>query len=146
MILEKILGNLNDAPTTKRVERFRFDWHERDKKILRKVIVGTGEEIGLKPDRPLSDGDILYADGDRVIAAELTPAPLIAVAVADMIGMGRVCCELGNRHLPVAIGETAVRVPFDKPTFDYLTKLGFVCRAVTERFTPTVGGAGHAHG
>ena len=42
-----------------------------------------------------------------------------------MIEMGRLCFELGNRHLSLKIDDDCVCVPYDHPTFEYLLKLGF---------------------
>ncbi|GHU59466.1 hypothetical protein AGMMS49975_27050 [Clostridia bacterium] len=82
----------------------------------------------------------------RIIAASLLPCEVVRVRVMSMAEMGRVCFELGNRHLPLAIGEDFAATPFDNPTFEYLQKLGFHCERVVEKFTPEVIVRGHHHG
>jgi urease accessory protein len=59
--------------------------------------------------------------------------------------MGRLCFELGNRHLQLSIGDTWVSTPYDNPTFEYLHKLGFHGERITEKFTPEVVVRGHHH-
>lgn len=56
MIIEKILGKL--TVTEKKVDTVIVDWYERDKKLLRKTT-SSGEDIGIKVEQPLNDGDIL---------------------------------------------------------------------------------------
>ena len=58
--------------------------------------------------------------------------------------MGRLCFELGNRHLSLSIGEKEVSVPYDEPTFLYLAKLGFKPEKKKEKFTHFT--VCHAHG
>lgn len=142
MITEKIYGKLGS--TDKRVEKVTVDWFERDKKLLRKTTSG-GEEIGIKIDVPLNDGDIIFEDGERVIAVEIAPCDLISVKVSSMEGMGRLCFELGNRHLSLSISADCVKCPFDEPTFEYLKRLGFTASRVREKFTGYIECKAHAH-
>ena len=122
MIIEKILGKL--TVTEKKVDTVIVDWYERDKKLLRKTT-SSGEDIGIKVEQPLNDGDILFEDDSRIIAVEIAPCDLIIVNVSSMTEMGRLCFELGNRHLSLSISEVTVKCQYDVPTFEYLKKLGF---------------------
>lgn len=142
MIAEKIYGKL--GATDKQVETVEIEWFEREKKLLRKTT-SSGEEMGIKTEEPLNDGDILFEDENRVIAVEIAPCDLIHVPVSSMQQMGRLCFELGNRHLSLAIGESSVRCPFDHPTFEYLKKLGFEAVKVHEKFVGYTECKAHAH-
>lgn len=143
MITEKIYGRLGN--TTKKIEKVTIDWFERDKKLLRKTI-SDGEEIGIKINVPLSDGDIIYEDDSRVIVVEIAACDLISVNISSIEGMGRLCFELGNRHLSLSISEDCVKCPFDEPTFEYLKKLGFAAVKVHEKFTGFIECKAHSHG
>ncbi len=143
MITEKIYGKLGNTP--KKIEKVTIDWFERDKKLLRKTT-SDGEEIGIKTDIPLSDGDVVYEDGNRVIAVEIAPCDLISVSISSIEGMGRLCFELGNRHLSLSISEDCVKCPFDEPTFEYLKKLGFAAVKVHEKFMGFIECKAHSHG
>lgn len=142
MVVDKILGRLGE--TEKEVDPVRIDWFERDKKRLKKASAG-GVEIGICTERPLNDGDILYEDERKIIAVEITETDLIRIQVNDMAEMGRLCFEIGNRHLSLAIKPDCVRIPYDAPTYEYLKKLGFHVEKVRERFTDYTECRGHAH-
>lgn len=142
MITEKIYGKLEK--TDKTVEYVYIDWFERDKRLLRK-ITDSGEEIGIKIDAPLNENDIIYEDESRVIAVAIAPSDLVSVDVFTMREMGRLCFELGNRHLSLAIGENNVKFPYDAPTFEYIKRLGFNAVKVHEKFTGYTECKGHAH-
>lgn len=142
MIAEKIYGKLGE--TEKKVEYVTIDWFERDKKILRKTT-SSGEDIGIKTESVLNEGDVIYEDENRVIAVEIAPCSLISVHVHSMEKMGRLCFELGNRHLSLSIGENTVKCPFDEPTFSYLCKLGFAAEKVFEKFDGYIECKAHAH-
>lgn len=148
MIAENILGNISDYPVNdRRIEKVGLEWYELEKKLMRKRT-DSGEEIGIRMSGHMKDGDILYADEQRVIVIDVLPAELTVIPVSTMQEMGRLCFELGNRHLSLSIGENEVSVPYDEPTFLYLAKLGFKPEKKKEKFTHfTVCHAhGHSHG
>lgn len=142
MIAEKILGKLHD--TSKQVETVTIDWFERDKKLLRKTTA-SGEDIGIRVDSPLNEGDILYEDDRKIIAVEIAPCDLVSVNVGSMQEMGRLCFELGNRHLSLSISENNVKCPYDEPTFEYLKRLGFDAEKTHEKFAGYIECKAHAH-
>lgn len=142
MIAEKILGKLHE--TSKQVETVTIDWFERDKKLLRKTT-STGEDIGIRVDSPLNEGDILYEDDRKIIAVEIAPCDLVSVNVTGMKEMGRLCFELGNRHLSLSISENNVKCPYDQPTFEYLKRLGFKAEKTHEKFAGYIECKAHAH-
>lgn len=144
MIIEKILGNRKTYPIGgRKIDTVGIEWYESEKKLLRK-ITASGEEIGIRISVPIQDGDVLYADDSRVIVAEILPSELTVVHVYTMREMGRLCFELGNRHLSLSIGENEVSVPYDEPTFAYLAKLGFAPEKKLAKFTHFT--VCHAHG
>ncbi|MGN0552354.1 MAG: urease accessory protein UreE [Oscillospiraceae bacterium] len=142
MIAEKIIGKLGE--TTKKVDTVTIDWFERNKKLLRKTT-SSGEEIGIKVETPLNEGDILFEDEERVIAVEIAPCDLVSVSVSSMKEMGRLCFELGNRHLSLSIADDCVKCPFDEPTFEYLKRLGFAAEKTHEKFAGYIECKAHAH-
>ena len=107
MIIEKILGNCKEyAINGRSIVPVYLEWYELDKKLLRKKTQ-DGEEIGIRVEKRLSEGDVLYEDEKKIFA----------VAVKE--------CELGNRHLSLSIQENCVETIYDEPTFLYLEKMGF---------------------
>lgn len=152
MLIETILGNIGDFSVGSReVDKVYVEWYELEKKLLRKTSE-AGEEVGIRltrqSDGHLHEGDVLFADGKKVMIVDILPCDLTVVPVHSMQEMGRLCFELGNRHLTLSIEENQVKVPFDAPTFAYLEKLGFAPRKEHTKFHHfTVCHAhGHAHG
>lgn len=142
MIVDKILGKY--ISSNKMVETISIDWFERDKKILRKST-SSGEEIGIKIDSTLNENDIIYEDDNRIIIVDIAPCDLISIEVSTMKEMGRLCFELGNRHLSLSIEDNMVKCPFDTPTFEYLKKLGFKAKKIHDKFTGYTECKAHAH-
>lgn len=142
MIIEKTIGKLKK--TDKTIDKVYIDWFERDKKLLRKIS-SLGTEVGIRVSEPLNDGDILYEDESTVMVVEMSETDLIKVSVKDMCEMGRLCFEIGNRHLSLSIESDSMRVPYDEPTFEYLKKLGFKAERVKEKFTDYIVCSGHSH-
>lgn len=152
MIADKILGNLNEQHPTGEVVPVVFAWFETEKKRIAKTAA-DGTELGVCVGEPLHAGDVLAEQNGKVYVVEVAPAPLIETQVATMQEMGRLCFELGNRHLPLKIEEHKVSVPYDEPTLLYLQRLGFDAKQVCADFSDHVacrahgaGGHSHAHG
>jgi len=144
MLIEKIIGKRPDDTGNKTVETISYEWFEANNKVLKKKSSGK-TDIGLRLKEPLFDGALLYEDENKIICLELLPCEVTKIQVSSAKEMGRICFELGNRHLPVSIGDTAISTPYDKPTFEYLQKLGFSCAKETEKFIPEIIVYGHSH-
>lgn len=144
MVFEKIIGSLDQSHKGKEVITLPYEWYESTNKILKKTA-SSGERIGLRISQPLFDGAIVYEDEGKVIALELLPCEVTNTHVQSMREMGRVCFELGNRHCPLSVSETAVKTPYDSATFEYLQKKGFECEKVYEKFIPEFTVKGHGH-
>ncbi len=144
MICQEILGNLQGRSTQKTIRRVTLEWFECGKKVLRKEL-DSGEEIGIRCSRSLQEGDILYEDAASIVVVTVAPCDLIRTAVTTMQEMGRLCFELGNRHLPLAIAADCVRCPYDAPTLEYLRKLGFSSEKVHEQFAGYLECKAHGH-
>lgn len=144
MIINRVISNMNEKkPQGKLIDRVYFEWYEQEKKLFKKVSE-FGQELGIQLEQPLKDGDILYEDDKKVIAAEVLPAHLTQIRVQTMEEMGRLCFELGNRHLSLLIESGRVTVPYDESTFLYLKKLGFDVKKTEDKFTGYT--VCHAHG
>lgn len=145
MIAEKVIGNLTGFDLAGRqVDPVKIEWYELDKKLLRKATA-SGEEIGIRVQESLHDGDILFTDDKRIVSVDVQATDLTCITVKDMKSMGRLCFELGNRHLSLSIEEGEVRVPYDEPTFQYLEKLGFLPLRRIEKFTNFTVCHAHSH-
>lgn len=145
MVVEKILGNLESYELNgRKLDKVWVEWYELEKKLLKKSTE-SGEEVGIRVENHLHEGDILYADDNRVVAVDILPCELTVIPVSTMQEMGRLCFELGNRHLSLSIEEHQVMVPYDEPTFQYLEKLGFHPEKREEKFQHFTVCHAHAH-
>lgn len=146
MILEKIIGNSRDMDLDhKIIDVVEVEWYETSKKILKKHTT-NGLTVGIKLNEGhMHQGDVLYVDETLALVVEIKPCELISVSVDTMERIGKLCYEIGNRHLPLKISDKEVRVPYDHPTFEYIKKLGFEPEVVVDRFTGVTVCHGHAH-
>ena len=144
MICEEILGNLKEKSTDKEIRYVTIEWFERDKKVLRKAL-DSGEEIGIRCSQSLNEDDIIFEDENSMIVVNIAPCDLIKTTVTSMHEMGRLCFELGNRHLSLAITSDQVRCPYDAPTLEYLRRIGFASEKVHERFDGYIECKAHGH-
>ena len=73
MVVEKIIGNRKDMELSDReIDIVPMEWYELDRKLLRKDSM-QGEELGIRVEERLKDGDILYMDDKKAIVLELKP-------------------------------------------------------------------------
>ncbi|PJM72471.1 urease accessory protein UreE [Bifidobacterium primatium] len=126
MIADHISGNIIENPPKdgKLSVPITFDWFETDKKRMAKVAE-DGTEFGVMVGRTIKDGDVLAETDDKRYYAKINTAQLIEIPVSSMKEMGRLCFELGNRHLSLKVEDDRVLVPYDHPTMEYTKKIGF---------------------
>lgn len=144
MITEKIIGNLVETSPDVPVDYVEIDWFEVEKRRIRKTTQG-GRDIGIAVSQNLRDGDILYLDDKLCVAVKLTSCPLIKIRVHTMQEMGRLCFEIGNRHLSLKITDDSVLIPHDEPMENQLKKLGFDCENIVGRFDDFIVCKAHGH-
>ena len=131
MILEKIIGNINDLEfTNKKVDYVDIEWHEAFKKLHKKVSK-NGLEVGIKLDnniltRGLKQGDILGVYDDIVIAVNIPAAKALVINVDDSSLIPKLCYEIGNKHATLFRGDNDNQfiTIFDEPMKTMIEKLG----------------------
>ncbi|KFD41018.1 hypothetical protein HY02_06895 [Peptococcaceae bacterium SCADC1_2_3] len=127
MIINQIIGNINDFPLSNRiVEKIYLTWEEIEKRMIRKTT-DQGTEVGLVLSEPgnLRNGDVVYADAKRVIIIEVKALDAIVIKPKSFSEVGRLCYVLGNRHLPIFIEDDEVIIPYDNITWIFLQQIGF---------------------
>lgn len=86
MVCEQILGKLSEFDTSgKTIEYVDIEWHEAFKKIHKKTT-DHGTELGIRMDdsiltRGLYQGDVLYADDEKIIAVNTPPCEVIRISL-----------------------------------------------------------------
>lgn len=123
---------------------------EQRQKSRQRVTLDSGQEaaIVLPPGTKLRDGDVICDASGECVRICAAPETLSTARSAEPQALARAAYHLGNRHVPVQIGEAWVRYAHDHVLDDMLRGLGFDVRAETAPFEPEGGayGGGHHHG
>ncbi|WP_040206088.1 urease accessory protein UreE [Neobacillus jeddahensis] len=125
MIIEKIVGNVDEISTSGRhIERVYVSSDDLVKRIQR-VTTDHGKELGirLKEPRDLIDGDILYMDERNMIVISVTSDDLLVIHPTTMMQMGEIAHQLGNRHLPAQFEGKVMLVQYDYLVQELLEQL-----------------------
>lgn len=120
----------------------------RQKSRLR-ASLDSGEEIGLMLPRGtiLRGGDFIQTeDGQKILIQAAKEAVSVAV-IHDKTRFARACYHLGNRHVPLQIGDGWLRYLHDHVLDDMLAGLGIETSTEQAPFEPEAGayGGGHQH-
>ncbi|MDA8108771.1 MAG: urease accessory protein UreE [Betaproteobacteria bacterium] len=126
----------------------RLPFEARQKSRQRARLV-SGEEVALVLPRGewLRGGDLLVASDGRVIEVLAEPERVLHVECASPAALARAAYHLGNRHVPVEVGEGYLRIAADHVLEEMLKGLGASLTAIDAPFEPEAGAyaAGHQH-
>ena len=103
----------------------------------------TGSLEKLTAGARLSDPDV-SRDG-RIVAIEAAPERLLEVHAHDAIELARIAYHIGNRHVPIQIGDGFVRLLPDHVLQAMIERLGGHVHEVSVGFQPESGAYGHSH-
>jgi len=120
----------------------------RKKSRLRARLDG-GEEVALMltRGRMLRGGDLLRGSDGRVIEVRAAVEQVSTVTAAAREALMRGAYHLGNRHVPVQVGDGFLRYEHDHVLDDMVRGLGLTVTVEQASFEPEGGAyAGHAHG
>ena len=143
--------NLSNEPVPTSALAIELDFQQRQKSRHKAKTV-CGEELGwfLERGRVLEHGDVMLCnDGShvKVIAADETVSQ---VQSNDPHLLMRAAYHLGNRHVPLQIGEGWLRYQHDHVLDDMLVGLGLIVECCQRPFHPENGAyhgqGGHSHG
>jgi urease accessory protein len=128
--------------------QLRLPFDDRQKSRLKTQLV-SGEEVALKLPRGeiLRGGDLVVAADGRVIEVLAQPEKLMHVTCEDATALARAAFHLGNRHVPVQIGDGFLRIAADHVLEDMLRGLNAALAPIEAPFEPEAGayGSGHDH-
>ncbi len=124
----------------------KLPFESRQKSRLRTTLV-SGEEVGLMLPRGeiLRGGDLVTASDGKVIEVIAEPEKLLHIETKDL---AKVAYHLGNRHVPVQVGESFLRIAEDHVLEEMVRKLGATVSHVEAPFEPEAGayaGGHHQH-
>ena len=129
-------------------DRLLLPFEQRQKSRLRAQLV-SGEEVALNLPRGevLRGGDLLLASDGRVVEVVARPERLLHVECDSPQALSRAAYHLGNRHVPVQVGNGWLRLAADHVLEQMLKGLGARTSPFEAPFEPEAGAyGGHAHG
>jgi urease accessory protein len=132
--------------------RLKLPFDSRQKSRLHAKLE-SGEEVALVLPRGdvLRGGDLVTASDGRVIEVVAQPENLLNLECETPAALAAVAYHLGNRHVPVEIGDGYLRIAADHVLEDMARKLGARVTPLEAPFEPEAGaygagaGAGHRH-
>lgn len=120
----------------------------RQKSRLRAEL-DDGQEIGLMLPRGtiLRDGDLLRTEDGMIVRVQAASETVSSATIDDPVLFARACYHLGNRHVPLQIGDNWLRYLHDHVLDDMLSGLGIQVQCEQATFEPEAGayGGGHSH-
>jgi len=149
ILMLEIRRKLKAARGAYRVEvrgRLELPFELRQKSRLRTQLV-SGEEIALMLPRGeiLRGGDLVVASDGRVIEVVAAPESVLHVECTSHAELARAAYHLGNRHVPVEIGDGFLRLAADHVLAEMLRGLDATVTAREAPFEPEAGAYGGAH-
>jgi urease accessory protein len=122
---------------------------ERRRRSRQRVVLDDGSEAQLLLPRGtvLRDGDVLGGAGIRRALVRAAAEEISVAASADTALLLRAAYHLGNRHVPVQIGNGWLRYGHDHVLDELCRGLGLAVSVARLPFEPEAGAyaGGHAH-
>ena len=122
-----------------------------DRRHRRRIVLTTegGAEllIDLAQAARLRHGDGLVLDDGGTVLVQARAEPLLDIHAHDAAGLVRIAWHLGNRHLPVQMVGTHIRIRADHVIAEMVRGLGGHVNALDAAFDPEAGAytAGESH-
>lgn len=124
----------------------------RQKSRIR-VTLQSGDEAALYMQRGtiLRGGDLLQADNNAIIAVIAADQPVLRVTASSAKALAQAAYHLGNRHVPLEIGDGWLKLEADSVLREMLVGLGVSVEELQAPFEPesgayASGGGYHHHG
>ena len=117
-----------------------FDRRQKSRQLAKLV---SGEQVGLVVDRGriMRGGDVVKTVDGRDVQIVAAKEKLAHIEADDL---ARVAYHLGNRHVPVQVGNGFLRIAQDHVLEEMVRKLGARVSHIEAAFEPE-GGAYHQH-
>jgi urease accessory protein len=111
----------------------------------------TGMDVGVFLPRGdvLQDGDCLFTECGKVFLVEAQEEEIVTASAKDWLTFSKACYHMGNRHVPMEIGELWLRFQPDHVLEEMVELFGLECNHHQAMFNPESGayhGSGHSHG
>jgi urease accessory protein len=128
------------------IDRIALTWEQRQKS-RQKLLTAQGQEVALA----LPTGTRLHA-GDLLPTAEgwievqLAPEDVLLIWPRSLQETAFVAYQIGNRHLPLEIGDQGLKTLYESTLETYLGQQGIPVERAQLPFSPVSALLGHQHG
>ncbi len=144
----RLIRRITADPAVSRTLTLPFE--QRIKSRLR-VTLDDGSAAGLFLERgsTLREGDCLASDDGLAVRIRAAAETVSVVHCNNPLLFARACYHLGNRHVPLQIGDELLCYQHDRVLDDMLRGLGLEVTVEQAPFEPEPGaysGHGHHHG
>jgi urease accessory protein len=147
-VLSMLVAETRCVAQTQHDEELVLPFELRQKSRLR-TRLASGEEMGLFLERGtiLRGGDYLKSNDGRIILVVAAEESVLKVTCASPVELSRAAYHLGNRHVPVEVGDGWLRLGADHVLEEMLRGLGATITEELSPFEPEAGayGGGHQH-
>ena len=142
-----------DLPAGSKSETINLSFDDRKRGRL-KIVTDSGNDAGIQIERGLvlRHGTVLATENDEYLTVFASGEKVSTAYVKDATLFARGCYHLGNRHVPLQIGEGFLRFQEDYVLDDMLHGLGIHVTHEQAPFEPENGayapgtGGHHHHG
>lgn len=113
-----------------------------------RVLLDSGKEAAVKlaeRGKPLRGGDRLTGPSGLVVVIRAAAEAVSTAASADSQLLARAAYHLGNRHVPLQVGDRFVRYQRDHVLDDMVRALGLTLKHEEVGFEPEAGAYDHSH-
>jgi urease accessory protein len=134
-----------DQETRAIIDKLALTWEQRQKSRQKLVTMqGCDIALALPTGSRLQAGDLLPVPGGW-IAVELALEDVLLVRPRSLQEIAFVAYQIGNRHLPLEIGEHGLKTLYEPVLETYLEQQGMLVERAQLPFTPVRATSGHRH-
>jgi urease accessory protein len=127
------------------IDRVALTWEQRQKSRQKLVTMhGCDIALALSTGSRLQGGDLLPVPGGW-IAVELALEDVLLVRPRSLQEIAFVAYQIGNRHLPLEIGEHWLKTLYEPVLETYFERQGIPVERTQLPFTPVSETSGHRH-
>ncbi|MDB9312540.1 urease accessory protein UreE [Spirulina sp. CS-785/01] len=142
LLLVERVGKLGGSPSS----QLPLTAEERTRSRHR-FETGTGEVFVLALPRGtvVQDGECLRSQTGEIVQIIAKPEPVLTVTSDHPLTLLKAAYHLGNRHIPLEITPTYLRLSPDRVLQQMLEKLGLTIQSEIAPFYPEIGAYGQSH-
>jgi urease accessory protein len=112
-------------------------WEDRRRARQRVSTMGGREcAFALPTGTVLAEGQVVYTSPEFYITVTAAPEDVLVVPLHHADAAAALGYEMGNRHLPVSIGEGRLSTPYDRLVEEMLARSGVPYERRNEPFEP----------